>query len=134
MSQLKSLFNSTNGTVIKEYRDSELKTLPVFSGETLIAISSDGQLQTINASTGQVISSVTGFGGKSFAGTSSDGGSLLFRNGEQLEVWDTRTQRVEGTIPISKEKFVSVSFKSADRLIAVYEQNNNVALWSVAPV
>ena len=107
--------------------------LPVFSGngEELTAIASDGHMQTINAATGKVVSSVTGFGQKSFVGTSSDGNGLLFQNGERLEVWDTRTKRVEDTIPISKEKFASASFRSADRLIAVSEQNSNIALWNV---
>ena len=133
ISQFESLLDLTTGTVIQEYEDSDLKMLPVFSGngEELTAIASDGHMQTINAATGKVVSSVTGFGQKSFVGTSSDGNGLLFQNGERLEVWDTRTKRVEDTIPISKEKFASASFRSADRLIAVSEQNSNIALWNV---
>ncbi len=130
--QFETLLDATTGAVIQEYRESDFKMLPVFagSGEALIAISSDGRLQTLDAGKGQVISSVAGFGEKSFVATSGDGSRQLFQNSGRVEVWNAQTKRVEHTIPINKGGSASASFRDADRLIAMLDKNSNIELWS----
>ena len=130
--QFETLLDATTGAVIREYRDSDFKMLPVFAGNggTLMAISVDGRLQTIDPLTGQVASSVAGFGQRRFVGSSGDGSRLLFQDSGLVEVWNAQTKRVEHTIPINEGSFASASFRDADRLIAILDKNSNIDLWS----